>query len=102
MEATKRVHKTQRILDAGCSDGFFSFINMSKGKIYGVDINSGDIEIAKIRNPKGNYQVKFCTCPKVQNHRPDRVVFDSASKRKSEIWSFLRGDEQLENNLQLW
>jgi len=56
-EASRRIPHNKKILDAGCSDGFFCFLNQSKGEVYGVDINPGDLRIAQTMNTTGHFSV---------------------------------------------
>jgi len=62
-EARKKVGKARRLLDAGCSDGFFSSKLQAK-EVYGIDSNKSDIEIARALYPGNKYlRADICGLP---------------------------------------
>lgn len=49
---TNEINKCDKLLNAGCGDGFFDIFLKNKTKqLHSIDINKGEIEIAKILNP---------------------------------------------------
>ena len=51
---THEVEECERILNAGCGDGFDIYLKKKTNQLHSIDINKGDIEIAKILNPDDN------------------------------------------------
>ena len=52
---TNEVDKCGNLLNVGCGDGFFDiFLKKKTTQLHSIDINRGDIEIAKILNPDEN------------------------------------------------
>ena len=74
-EVKKRIQKRGRLLDAGCSDGYLDYLIKDKRlKIFGVDINETDIQIAKELNPENRYLVCDITKMPFKSNYFDTIV----------------------------
>ena len=63
---TNEVNKCNKLLNAGCGDGFFDiYLKKKTEQLHSIDINKGDIEIAKILNPDKNVTYHHGTIEKL-------------------------------------
>jgi 2-polyprenyl-3-methyl-5-hydroxy-6-metoxy-1,4-benzoquinol methylase len=74
IEVIKEVDNPDKLLNAGCGDGFFDYFLKKKAKnIVSFDLNKGDIQIAKIINPENNIDYSIGS---IENIRCKSNFFD--------------------------